>query len=431
MFAGVLTIALIAGFIYLATESYNGLPFLSYRDVYVSLPNIGHLEQHDQVEIAGADVGQVLRTSTRNNKALVELQLSGGTGAVPENSTVIVRADGLLGERYVELVPGNSKKKLPQNGTIVESNANATYYNGVPETLNLFNAPTRGALGEMMRGLGEGLDGRGSQLNQTIQVGPQSGANFDTAAYAVLARGDYGTAASNFLPFLNSGLTALNESRQQITNLFDPAASALQPLITERNPTETAVSLFPSAIPSITYGFYNPLRGTGSAGIAIARALAPVVPKISGELQSATRLLQDTPASLREVKTVLNQVPTAVPAGLDVLNALKPDLTPLKNGLTNLTDPVTSLAEHGCDIQSLAYGVDSLVNYGSLPGTAFGPNVGFPLTAIISPQDGIADEAHVGTLDHTNVLDPPCLYSPGSTLSTNSLLQVLSGLLGS
>jgi ABC-type transporter Mla subunit MlaD len=247
----------------------------------------------------------------------------------------------------------------------------------------------------------------------------------------VLAQGDYGTAASNFLPFLNSGLTALNDSRQQITDLFNPASKALQPLISERADAERSLALFPSTVTQVNFGFYNPLHYTGIDATVLAKALAPVLPTLSGELVSATRLLQDTPGSLRKVKTVLDQVPTAVPAGLDILKALKPDLTPLTNGFKNLTGPVSSLAEHGCDIQNLAYGVDSLVNEGSLPGAPFGPDVGFPVSVIASPQDGLANLAHVGTLDHTNVLLPPCAYSPGPTLSTNSILQVLSGLLGS
>ena len=116
--AGLITTALIAGFIYEAENAYNGLPFLNYRTVYASLPNIGHLKQHDPVDIAGVRVGQVLKTSTSNNRALVELQLQ-GVGPLPVDSKAVVRANGLLGARYVELDPGKSHTMLPDGGTIV------------------------------------------------------------------------------------------------------------------------------------------------------------------------------------------------------------------------------------------------------------------------------------------------------------------------
>src|ERR1041385_7911949 len=75
--AGVLTIAVLGAFVWLAENAYNGVPLLGYRTVYASLPSIGHLKQHDPVNIAGVRVGQVLETSTRDNRALVKLQLRG------------------------------------------------------------------------------------------------------------------------------------------------------------------------------------------------------------------------------------------------------------------------------------------------------------------------------------------------------------------
>src|ERR1700737_3086282 len=86
--AGILTTVILGSFIWLAENADNGLPLLSYRTVYPSLPNIGHLKQHDPVDIAGVRVGQVLNTSTRNNRALVELQLR-GVGPLPVDSKVM------------------------------------------------------------------------------------------------------------------------------------------------------------------------------------------------------------------------------------------------------------------------------------------------------------------------------------------------------
>jgi ABC-type transporter Mla subunit MlaD len=121
----------VVAFIWLAENAYNGLPFLSYRTLYVSVPNIGHLQRHDPVDIAGVRVGQVVSTATRNNQAVVKLQLQ-GVGPLPADSRVVVRALGLLGERYVELDPGSSRRTIPNNGTIVEHNQSTSYYAGIP-----------------------------------------------------------------------------------------------------------------------------------------------------------------------------------------------------------------------------------------------------------------------------------------------------------
>jgi virulence factor Mce-like protein len=423
--SGLITLGLIAGFIWLAENSYNGLPFLNYRTVYASVPNIGHLEQHDPVDIAGVHVGQVLQTTTKNNRALVKLQLS-GVGPLPSNSQVIVRADGLLGQRYIELDPGTSHTYLPNGATITETNPSATYYNGIPETLDIFNAKTRTALGEMIRGVGAGVEGRGQQLNQAITVGAPSGADFDDVASAILARP---TAAAAFLPDTNSGLSVLDANRTAITNTFDPAAKALQPLITERSQVDEGISRLTNFEQAgLDYGFFNRGRVLLDAAVGLTHSLDPVLPKVPSALDSTTTLLRDTPVDLRKALTVVNQVPSTVPAALGILASLKPDLTPLKATLNALVNPVSSLAEHGCDISSFALGVQSLVSFGTDPAGPFGPDVGFPIGESISPS-AAGDEINIGQqFPSETAYSPPCSFSPGATFNSATIGQLLSGV---
>lgn len=420
------TLAAIAGFIWLAENSYNGLPFLSYRTVYASVPNIGHLQQHDPVDIAGVRVGQVLSTATHDNQALVKLQLQ-GVGPLPVNSQVIIRALGLLGERYVELVPGTSRTLLPNGGTLVEHNASTTYYAGIPETLDLFNAKTRTALGQMLNGFGEGVEGRGSQLNDAIHVGGPSGADFDTMADSVLAR-DNGAAAASFLPQVNAGATALDDARFELTGMLEPVAQGLAPLVDQRAAVDRGLG-------GLAH-MWSTSSGFGVSGVALTNALSgtaaaldPLLPIVTRSLRSATALLKAAPRPLQSTKLVLDEVPTAVPATLKILAALRPDLTPLKQDFTNLVGPVSTLAEHGCDIQNFATATRSLVGYGTLPGGTWGPQSGFPISLLVNPTETTV-EANTNIPFPTEDYYPaPCAYSPGLTLSAATLSEVLSGVL--
>ncbi|MHB8695665.1 MAG: MlaD family protein [Solirubrobacteraceae bacterium] len=420
--AGVLTCVIIGAFIWLAENAYNGLPFLSYRTVYVSMPNIGHLKQHDPVDIAGVRVGQVLATSTRNNRALVKLQLQ-GVGPLPIDSKVVVRANGLLGARYVELDPGSSKQVLANGATLTESNAIHTYTWGLPEALNLFDSKTRAAFGYMLNGAGQGVEGRGLQLNQAIHVGPTSGANFDTTAYAILSRPG---AAASFIPNTNSGVTALNSARDDLANMFHPAAVTSNAVAAERGPLQHLLSFAPAWEPDVVrFGPYatqvvNALSHLSSAGEA-------VLPSVPRALASATSLLRDTPAPLRATKQVFDQVPRAVPATLSILRSLKPDLTPLKNLFSDLAVPVVPLAQHGCDLQSFATNTRSMVNFGGTPGGHWGPDVGFPIGVISGPQQGNGILNTGYTFPIHSAYNPPCAFSPGATWDTSSFLKVLEG----
>lgn len=422
--AGLLTTALIIGIVYLAEESYNGLPFVSYRTVYASLPNIGHLQEHDPVDIAGVRVGQVLSTSTRNNLALVELQLQ-GVGPLPIDSRAIVRANGLLGGRYLELDPGTSHKTLPNNGTIFEHNPISTYYNGLPEALNLFDAKTRRGLGTMLNGFGEGVEGRGSQLNEAIHVGPTSGANFDTVANAILAEP---LAAANFLPATDSGMTALNSAGYELSATFRPAANTMQPLIDERTAVDQGLS---SAV-----GMEQQAKGFRGQGLRLltllqgtAAAADETLPPATQALRSATALLKAAPAPLKKTKLVLDEVPHAASSTVRILSSLRPDLSPLRRAFVNLAGPVASLAEHGCDIQNFAAGVRSLVGWGELPGGSWGPNSGFPVGLLAGPQQTAPEfNTHI-PFPTENPYPAPCAYSPGPTIDNTTLTGLLGGVL--
>jgi hypothetical protein len=90
-------------------------------------------------------------------------------------------------------------------------------------------------------------------------------------------------------------------------------------------------------------------------------------------------------------------------------------------------NPVSTLAEHGCDIQSFASGVRSLVNWGAQPGGHWGPDVGFPVGFIVGPQEG-------GLIANAGIPFPqelayeaPCAYSPGLTMTPQNLLNIMTG----
>jgi ABC-type transporter Mla subunit MlaD len=426
--AGVIVIALIALVIYLAETSGKGIPLVSYRTVYVSVPNLGHLQAHDPVQIAGDYVGQVETISTAHNRPLAKLQLS-GVGPLPTNTHAVVRADGLLGARYMELDPGSAKTVLPNGATITELNEHNSYDWGIPDALNLFDAKTRSALGAMWRGFGTGLEGRGAQLNSAIGVGPGSGADFDQAAYAILARPG---AAQRFLPDQNSGWTALDSTGSNLTDAFDPEATTAQAFIDERDPTEALIQEFPTAETAIDAGFAPGVGPTFWDSVTnLSGTLKPVLPQLPHALDAAVAFLKGSQQPLRNTLPALNEVKLAVPPTLHILSSLKPDLSPLKQALTNLVPIVSNLSEHGCDIQNFSTGTLGLTALGTQPGGNWGPDVGFPLGVMLQP-DGYLN-TYVNTKTSPFIANTgyyaPCQFSPGPVINSSTLTGILNNLL--
>jgi ABC-type transporter Mla subunit MlaD len=392
------------------------------------VPNSGHLQQHDPVQIAGVYVGQVEAISTSHNKPLVKLQLS-GVGPLPVDSHAVVRGYGLLGARYLELDPGTSSTTLPTGGTITERNQNSSYTWGIPDALNLFDRKTRAALGDMWRGLGTGLAGRGPQLNSAIHIGPGSGADFDQAAYAILARPG---SAQSFFGDQNSGWTALNGTSDNLTAAFSPEATTAQAFVDERTPTEAFIREFPLAETNIDAGFAPGVGPTFWDSVTnLSDTLKPVLPQLPQALRSAVAFLHDSQQPLRNTIPALNEVPQAVPPTLHILGALRPDLAPLTQGLTNLVPIVTSLAEHGCDIQSFATGTLGLTALGTTPGGNWGPDIGFPVSVILQPNgylNSYANTHHSPFINNTGYYRP-CEFAPGAVVDSSTFSALTQGLL--
>jgi ABC-type transporter Mla subunit MlaD len=427
--AGAIVFVVVALAIYLAETSDQGIPFVSYRTVYVSVPNIGHLQAHDPVQIDGVYVGQVETISTAHNRPLAKLQLS-GVGPLPTSTQAIVRADGLLGARYMELDPGTAKTVLPNGATITERGEHNSYYWGIPDALNLFDTKTRDALGAMWRGFGTGLEGRGVQLNRAIGTGPDSGADFDQAAYAILARPG---AAQDFFPAQVAGWSAFNSTGNLLTDGFDPEATTAQAFVTKRGATEAFIKEFPSSEAGIDVGFAPHTGPPFWNSVAnLADTLKPVLPQLPHALHVVVSFLRGTQQPLRNTLPALNEVKLAVPPTLHILTSLKPDLSPLKQAFTDLVQPVTSLSEHGCDIQNFATGTLGLTAVGTQPGGNWGPDVGFPLGVMLQPNGYLNSYVNTGKspfIANTGYY-APCQFSPGPTINSTTLSGILTSLLG-
>jgi ABC-type transporter Mla subunit MlaD len=415
--SGLVVLALIVAFIGSAVVAPNGVPFVNYRTLYADVPYVGNLQIHDPVQIAGVQVGQVTGTSTTHGLARIHIQLQPSTGALPVDTTVVVRSNGLLGARYVDLIPGDSRTLLG-NGATISGGANSIT-EGIPETLDLFNAQTRGGLGNMLRGLGEGLIGRGEQLNDAIRVGAGSGYDFDLVVHGILARPG---AAAALLPDADAGMSALNAARSDLAGMLAPGAAALQPFVVDRSAVQRTLEQAPSALSAIESGL-GAGRQLLTAVDVVARSASATLPPAAASLRAATTLLKQAPTPLASTMQALQVLPAAVPSTLSTLQSLSPNLTPLKNGLDWALSPVVDLGAHGCDIKDFSTAWRSVLGFGALPGGPMGPLDAFrALAAVAAPQSlGPLVSAGIPKFPDENPYKAPCSHYPGTTYRATQL----------
>src|ERR687893_1287275 len=93
-----------------------------YR-VQVSFPEATTLAQEADVRVAGVPVGKVRKVEVGDgtNRTVATIELERRFAPLRSDARAMLRQKTLLGETYVELTPGSSKKTIPENGTLPAS----------------------------------------------------------------------------------------------------------------------------------------------------------------------------------------------------------------------------------------------------------------------------------------------------------------------
>jgi virulence factor Mce-like protein len=414
--AGIALVALIAA------RSPNGLPLVDYRTFYVSVPDPGNLQPHNEVRINGVRVGQVMKPQARDGRALMEVKLDPGTPALPADTKPVVRARGLLGQRYLELVPGKSQTMLADGATIEGGPTSLSY--GVPDALNTFDVETRGALGHMLTGFGTGLLGRGDELNRAIEAAPPLGRQFEDVAAAVFAREG---AAGRLLPSLRAGGSALDAAREDIAGSFSDASAALRPFNDRRQALQDTLEEAPPAL-SVAGPALEEGRHLLAATRSVAVAVNDTLPGAPAALRATTALLRESRVPLDRTAALLRTARPAVPAVLRITRSALPVLRPLERALDDLQPVVRAAGEHGCAIDNFAENWRSALGYGIpkpdggvlLPSGRIGGLGTFRITAVFGPAAVQGGDAPPPALSRPNAYPGPCEYSPGPRFLGNT-----------
>ncbi len=123
---GLFVLVAIAAFVWMAAR-LGGLNWTQPSTYTLStvFPTAGGLKPGVAVEVAGIKVGTVARIELfDNHQALVIMAIQDGI-RLPADSAALIKASGILGDKYVELVPGTTTEKLESGERIATAKAAA------------------------------------------------------------------------------------------------------------------------------------------------------------------------------------------------------------------------------------------------------------------------------------------------------------------
>lgn len=87
-------------------------------DIYITFNNVTGLEKNDAITVAGFKVGRILDMKLDRDKVIVRAWLNGQT-PFSRDSRCAIRSIGMIGEKYIDLIPGTSSDVLQEGDTIV------------------------------------------------------------------------------------------------------------------------------------------------------------------------------------------------------------------------------------------------------------------------------------------------------------------------
>jgi ABC-type transporter Mla subunit MlaD len=174
---GAVTTLVVIVAVFLAYNANNGLPFVPTRQLNVVVPNGANLVPGNEVREGGYRIGvveEMLPTRTAGGKvgAELKLKLDQTAGAVPADSSVIIRPKSSLGLKYVELTRGRSRRNIPDGGTLRVGARSIPVE--LDDVYSMFDAETRAGARRNLRGFGNAFVGRGSDLNRLVAELPET-----------------------------------------------------------------------------------------------------------------------------------------------------------------------------------------------------------------------------------------------------------------
>lgn len=169
---GAVTTLIVVVAVFLSYNANNGLPFVPTYNIKVVLPEGSGLQPSNQVRIGGTRVGLVgsltphQDPATGRVTAIASLKLEKKVEPLPADTKAIVLSVSAIGLKYLELEKGVSAKTIKAGGEIPLSQSKEPV--DIDQLFNMFDEKTRTAIQQNTNNFGDGLAGRGLELNEAI-----------------------------------------------------------------------------------------------------------------------------------------------------------------------------------------------------------------------------------------------------------------------
>lgn len=355
----------------------------------VKFADAGGILKNYNVKIGQVAAGAVKEiTLDKDDNAVVKLEMDKGAWPIGQGATAKVRPVNLLGEKYIDLDPGDLRRPVPSGTTIPVAKTSTPVE--LDDALNILDPDTRGKMRIIINEAGLTMAGRGADFNQTLEDLPPA---LDAAKQVVSEADQENVKLKQLVTQGDRVLAAVEPKADDLGDLVASAADALETAAQRRENLGRTVQTAPAAL--------GQLRTTLAKLQSATVQLAPAADDLRETAPSLATTLDRVPAFTEDAKATLDEATRVSPQ----LNKLGRRTTPT---LKVLQPTLVRLSQFTKDLQPL---LDSTANDGGIKG----------LMGFINGWAGVTDNGD--PLGKTFRLRP--------TIDTTSVTSLLNRLPGS
>src|SRR4051812_8629673 len=290
-----------------------------YR-VKVNFPEATTLAQEADVRVAGVPVGKVRKVEVGDgtNRTVATVELERRYAPLRSDARAVLRQKTLLGETYVELTPGTSKKMIPEGGTLPDGQVKPTVE--LDEIFDSLDPQTRAAFKGWQTELAKGIKGRGRDFNDALGTLP----GFASDGADVLAVLDSQEGAVQRL-VKNTGVVfgALTRNEAQLRNLITGSKRTFDATASKNDELAETIRIFPTFLQESRLTLARVQRFSTDTDPLITD-LRPVARDLQPTLRDVRALAPDLERFFRNLDPVITASKSGMPATREVLEGAQP-----------------------------------------------------------------------------------------------------------
>jgi phospholipid/cholesterol/gamma-HCH transport system substrate-binding protein len=307
--------------IFLMLLRMSGIHFGDGYTLTARFPNGLQLVTNSDVRARGVKVGRVVSIKDHGAQAEVKMSLDKKVLPVYGDAQVQLRTKTLVGENYVDIVPGTQAAgELKSGSRLPVSDAKPSVQ--LDEILSSLGPKTRAHIRTNIRSLGDGLSGRGGDLN---------------------------TALASLEPIFGDGgrvMSVLDDERDRVAAVVDKAGDVMQAFGERTDSVRTlAVKLRQTAVAAGSRdaqirstlrelpGTLRQAQGSTAKLGAFSRTATPVVADLTDAAGDLAPTVHDLGPAARDTRELVGE-----------LKGLLPHSEPLLRGLRSFSDATVPVA---------------------------------------------------------------------------------------